>query len=141
MNKVILMGRLVRDPEVKETGAGVAMCSFCVACDRRYQKKGEEKQADFITCVAWRQTAEFVAKHFAKGHRICIEGAIQTRSWTDDKGERRFSTEVAVEHVEFAQDKGAVQERNNAPAPYEQGNMPSGDVGGFMPVEDEELPF
>ena len=140
MNQVILLGRITKDPELKQTQSGVPVCSFTVACDRRYQKEGEDRQADFINCVAWRQTAEFINRFFVKGMRIALVGSIQTRSWDDEKGNKRYATEVIVEHAEFASDK-----RNNAPEasqPISSPAVPSGDIDGFMPIDyDEDLPF
>ena len=141
---MILVGRLARDPELKTTQSGVSVCSFTVACDRRYQKEGESRQADFINCVAWRGTADFVAKYITKGTRIALDGSIQTRSWDDDEGNRRYVTEVIAEHVEFAQSKGEGSERTNDipkmtnhPTDNIDGYIPE----GFMPVDDEDLPF
>lgn len=148
MNRVVLMGRLTKDPELRATASGIPVCRFTVACDRRFQKQGEEKQADFIPCVAWRQQAEFLSKYFAKGHRICCEGSIQTRSWTDDKGERQFSTEVQIDHIEFAQSRGESgfgTSQPSAPSYAPQApsapSVPSGDVDAFMPIEEDDLPF
>lgn len=135
-----MVGRLTRDPELKTTPSGVSVCSFTVACDRRYQKEGEERQADFINCIAWRQQGEFISKFFTKGMRIALDGSIQTRSWDDNEGNKRYATEVIVEHAEFASDK-----RNNAAEQSRATNsptVPQGDIGGFMPVDfDEDLPF
>ena len=112
MNKAILMGRLVRSPEGKTTPNGIATCRFTVAVDRRFRKDGEERQADFIACVAWRGTAEFICRYFQKGSRILINGSIQTRTWEKD-GEKRYVTEVQVDEVEFVDSRngGADQER------------------------------
>ena len=144
MNKVILVGRLVRDPELKTTPSGVSVCSFTVACDRRYQKEGEDRQADFINCVAWRGTADFVSKYITKGTRIALDGSIQTRSWDDDQGNRRYVTEVLAEHVEFAQSKSEGQSKaNDLPQMINQptSNNDGYISEGFMPVVDEDLPF
>ena len=112
MNKTILMGRLVRIPEGKTTPNGIATCRFTMAVDRRYKKDGEERQADFINCVAWRGTAEFICRYFQKGSRILAVGSIQTRTWEKD-GEKHYATEVQVDEVEFvdSRSEGAVQER------------------------------
>ena len=144
MNKVILVGRLARDPELKTTQSGVSVCSFTVACDRRYQKEGEERQADFINCVAWRGTADFVAKYFTKGTRIALDGSIQTRSWDDDEGNRRYVTEVIVDHAEFAQSKS--EGINSVSAAPQMASQPMGNIDrnvpeGFEPVDVEDLPF
>ncbi|WP_249311725.1 single-stranded DNA-binding protein [Congzhengia minquanensis] len=149
MNKVILVGRLTKDPELRATTSGIPVCSFTVACDRRFVKQGEERKADFINCIAWRQAGESISKYFAKGHRIALEGSIQTRSWTDNEGKTRYSTEVVVDQWEFAQSKS----ENGASASYqpssslyppqqESSQSPAaGDIDGFMPIEEEDLPF
>ena len=89
MNKVILVGRLTKDPELRATTSGIPVCSFTVACDRRYVKQGEERKADFINCIAWRQAGESISKYFVKGNRIALEGSIQTRTWQDADGKNR----------------------------------------------------
>lgn len=143
MNRVVLVGRLARDPELRTTPSGVSVCNFTVACDRRYTQNGE-RQADFINCIAWRQSGEFVSRYFTKGNRIALEGSIQTRSWDDQNGNKRYATEVVVDHVEFAQSKGeggyAPQGMPSA-APVAAPSAPSGDIDGFMPIEEEDLPF
>lgn len=106
LNKVILMGRLTRDPELKSTPQGVSTCSFSIAVDRNFVRQGEERKADFINCVAWRQTAEFIPRYFKKGNMIALEGSIQTRSWDDD-GKNRYVTEVIVSQVYFAESKNS----------------------------------
>lgn len=145
MNKVILVGRLTKDPELRTTQSGISVCSFTVACDRRYQKQGEERQTDFINCIAWRQQADFICKFFSKGVRIALDGSIQTRSWDAQDGTKRYATEVVVEHAEFAQSKA---EGSVAPTAYAESqnsqsyaSAPAGDIEGFMPVEEEDLPF
>ncbi len=115
MNKAILVGRLTKDPELKSTPSGVMVCSFVVACDRRYTQDGE-RQADFINCIAWRQTAEFISRYFKKGERIALEGTIQTRSWQDNNGYKHYVTEIVVDNVEFAQSKSATAPASPAPA-------------------------
>ena len=107
MNCVQLVGRLTATPELKQTQSGIATTRFTVAVDRRYQKNGEEKQADFINCVAWRQTAEFVCKYFTKGQRIGLEGRITTGKYQDKDGNTRFTTDVDVNNVEFVESKGS----------------------------------
>ena len=135
MNKVVLVGRLARDPELRSTQSGAQVVSFTVACDRRYQKQGEERQADFISCVAWNKTAEFVNQYFKKGMRIALDGRIQTRSYEDQNGNKRYATEVIAEAVEFAQSKNEGGESHPAP------QAPSADIDGFIPADDEDLPF
>ena len=132
MNKTILVGRLARDPELRATQSGTAVVSFSVACDRRFAKEGE-RSADFISCTAWGKTAEFISRYFTKGMRIGLSGRIETRSWEDDKGNKRYATEVVAEEVEFCQSKN--ESGSQTPA------APNGDLDGFMAVEDEDLPF
>ena len=148
MNKVILVGRLTKDPELRATTSGVPVCSFTVACDRRYVKPGEERKADFINCIAWRQSGEAISKYFVKGNRIALEGSIQTRSWTDNEGKTRYTTEVVVDQWEFAQSKseGGAQApyapaTNSGLYPVEPEGPAVGDIDGFMPIEEDDLPF
>ena len=148
MNKVILVGRLTKDPELRSTTSGVSVCSFTVACDRRFVKAGEERKADFINCIAWRQTGEFISKYFVKGNRIALEGSIQTRSWQDAEGKNRYATEVVVDQCEFAQSKsegGAsapyTPSSNSGLYPVEPEAPAMGDIDGFMPIEEDDLPF
>ena len=105
LNKVILAGRLTNDPELKQTATGVSVLSFTLAVNRRYASKNEQgesqTQADFISVVAWRNTAEFIARYFKKGSAICITGSIQTRSWQDQQGQRRYATEVVADEANF----------------------------------------
>lgn len=133
------MGRLTKDPETRTTPNGVTVCNFTIACDRPY-KSGNGPDADFINCIAWRQTGEFVSKYFVKGNRIALDGSIQTRSWDDKNGNKRYATEVVVDHAEFAQSKNEGQTTAQA-APSES----TGDIDGFMPIEDDlndlDLPF
>ena len=107
MNCVQLVGRLTSTPELKQTQSGISTTRFTVAVDRRYQKSGEEKRADFISCVAWRQTAEFICKYFTKGQRIGLEGKITTDKYQDKDGNMRFITDVDVNNVEFVESKGS----------------------------------
>ena len=125
LNKVILMGRLTRDPELKSTPQGVSTCSFSIAVDRNFVRQGEERKADFINCVAWRQTAEFIPRYFKKGNMVALEGSIQTRSWDDD-GKNRYATEVIVSQVYFAESK-------------KDGTSPMPEVPSMG--QDDDLPF
>jgi len=104
INIVAITGRLVRDPEIRQTQSGVAVCSFAVAVDRAY-KSGEERQADFIDCTAWRHSAEFLEKWFHKGDMIGITGHLQTRNWETDDGQKRKSTEIIVDNLSFVGSK------------------------------------
>ena len=142
-----MVGRLTKDPELRSTASGIPVCNFTVACDRRFVKQGEERQADFINCIAWQKSAESIAQYFKKGHRIALEGSIQTRSWTDNAGKARYSTEVVVDQWEFAQSKsegGAVGQAVPGAAHFPNSTPTEpldGDLDGFMPIEDEDLPF
>ena len=105
LNKVVLCGRLTADPELKQTGSGIAVVTFTLAVNRRFQSRSTDaaaaQQADFITVVAWRQTAEFISKYFKKGSALCVTGSLQTRSWQDQQGNRRYATEVVVDEAMF----------------------------------------
>ena len=103
MNKVELVGRLTKDPEVKLTSNQTQFCNFTVAVDRRFKDSNGQRQADFISCVAWRQTAAFIQKYFRKGSRIGLVGSIQTRNYEDQNGQKRYITEVVVDEAEFVE--------------------------------------
>lgn len=105
LNKIVLMGRLTRDPELRQTQSGTAVASFTLAVDRDYKSQSGEKETDFIDCVAWRQTAEFVSQYFSKGRMAVVEGRLQIRAWTDKNGGKRRSAEVAVDSVYFGDSK------------------------------------
>ena len=137
-NKVILGGRLTADPELKSTPAGVPVTSFTVAFNRRTDKNGETK-ADFINVTAWRNTAEFVTRFFHKSSPICIVGSIQTRSWTDPQGQKRYATEVVADEVFFVDSKSEEQKKD--PAQPAASNPPTGympdQYAQYMPDEDD----
>lgn len=101
LNRVILMGRLVADPELKTTNSGVSVCSFRIAVDRSYVKNGEQRQADFFDIVAWRSSAEFVCRHFAKGSLIAVDGQLQTRQYQTKDGSNRSAVEVVADNISF----------------------------------------
>ena len=106
LNHITIMGRLTRDPELRRTGSGVAVASFTVAVDRDFGgRDGGEKETDFIDCVAWRQTGEFVSKYFTKGRMIVVSGRLQIRSWTDKDGNKRRTAEVVADNVYFGDSK------------------------------------
>lgn len=107
LNRVILMGRLTADPELKQTNNGNAVTSFTLAVDRNFSSKGEEKQTDFINCVAWRKTAEFISNYFSKGRMMAIEGSLQVRNYEDKNGNKRQAVEVIVDQAYFADSKNA----------------------------------
>ncbi|MEG1448133.1 MAG: single-stranded DNA-binding protein [Oscillospiraceae bacterium] len=150
INKVILVGRLTSDPEVKQTQSGLAVVSFAVACNRQYEQNGERK-ADFINCVAWRKTAEFIGKYFKKGNSIGIEGSIQTRKYQDKDGNKRIAVEVLVEKVSFVEsnnqksDGYTPSDTNAPPSPDTDSgtaNYSNGSVDDFVELEsDTDLPF
>lgn len=157
MNKVILMGRLTREPDVRysqNSDGSMAVARYTLAVDRRRARTnsdGAEQTADFISCVAFRKTAEFIEKYFRQGTRMVISGRIQTGSYTNRDGQKVYTTDVVVEEVEFAESK-ASQERSGASAgmPTTAGTTPGGAAGlttdkdGFMNIPDgidEELPF
>ena len=106
LNHITIMGRLVRDPELRRTGSGVAVATFRVAVDRDYvSKDGGERKADFIDCVAWRQTGEFISKYFTKGRMIVVDGRLEMRDWTDKEGNKRTSAEINVANAYFGDSK------------------------------------
>lgn len=117
LNVVAIMGRLVADPELRTTPAGHSVCSFRIACDRSYVQQGQERQADFIDIVAWRQQADFVSKYFRKGSMIAVEGSLQTRQYQDKNGNNRTAVEVVANNISFAGAKR--QDSQNVPS-YEQ---------------------
>ena len=136
-NKVILMGRLTADPELKQTQSGILVTSFSLAVDRK-GKTGEDKQCDFITIVAWRQTAEFICKYFKRGQAILVCGELQTRSWTDNNGQKRTATEVVANEATFCESKKETSEQP-APAPYVPQTYTQ---SNFEDVKaDDDLPF
>ena len=138
MNKAILLGRLVKDPELRYTQSGTAVATFTLAVDRRFQKQGEERQADFINCVAWQKTAEFVANYFTKGKLMALSGSIQVRTWEDDGGHKRYATEVIAEEVYFADGKKSESAAPKAPAQ----TAPAQPAEDFKETEDDDdLPF
>lgn len=111
INTVILMGRLTADPEIKTTSAGISFCKFTVAVDRNFADKTTgERQADFISCVAWRQTAEFINKYFSKGRMIIIEGSLQNNNYTDKNGVKHYSYDVVADNVSFGETKAQSQQ-------------------------------
>ena len=137
LNHITIMGRLTRDPELRRTGSGIAVASFTLAVDRDFSgKDGGEKETDFIDCVAWRQTGEFVSKYFTKGRMAVVSGRLQIRSWTDKDGSKRRTAEVVADNVYFGDSKNSNTGNNTGsyiPAP----------VQDFAPIEgdDAQLPF
>ncbi|MDR1692541.1 MAG: single-stranded DNA-binding protein [Oscillospiraceae bacterium] len=134
LNKVILMGRLTREPELRTTQSGVSVVSFTLAVERDFTARGEEKATDFIDIVAWRSTADFVSKYFRKGQLVAAEGRLQTRKWEDKEGNKRTSFEVVADNVYFAERK---QEGYGAPPPQDAPpqRRPQRDSGGPPPFQ------
>lgn len=127
LNHIVIMGRLTRDPELRRTGSGIAVTSFTLAVDRDYNsKESGERETDFIDCVAWRSTGEFVSKYFAKGRMAVVSGRLQIRSWTDKDGNKRRSAEVVADNVYFGESK-----RDESSAPY--GGNAYGSASGITP--------
>lgn len=150
-NKVILGGRLTGDPELKTTPAGVSVTSFNVAVNRKHSGQGQQQVTDFISVVAWRQTAEFVSRYFRKGSSICVVGSLQTRSWTDNQGQKRYATEVVADEANFVDAKGESSAPATAPytAPTSQPAAPT-QMGFGAPApqqnfeemsNEDDLPF
>ncbi len=163
LNHIVIMGRLVRDPELRRTGSGVAVASFRVAVDRDFvPKDGGERKADFIDCVAWRQTGEFVSKYFTKGRMIIVNGRLEMRDWTDKDGNKRTSAEIVADNVYFGDSRRDSESGNSsygnnsyggnnssnsysAPAPSYGGysapaSAPASDFA-MLEDDDAQLPF
>ena len=153
LNHIVVMGRLVRDPDMRNTNSGTAVANFTLAVDRGFAPKdGGEKETDFIDVVAWRSTAEFVDKYFSKGRMAVVSGRLQTRNWTDDAGNKRKSVEIVAEHVYFGDSKKD-QSSGSQGGEYTPSNVTpiaQAQTGGFSTAAaqdfeeittDEELPF
>ena len=167
LNHIVIMGRLARDPELRRTGSGIAVTSFTLAVDRDFAPKdGGERETDWIDCVAWRQTGEFVSKYFTKGRMAVVSGRLQIRNWTDKDGNKRSSAEVVAENVYFGDSKrddhaGSAYGGYSAPAQNYGGSnggysapAPAGSYGGYgapasapasdfamLEDDDAQLPF
>ncbi len=147
LNRIILMGRLTRDPELRRTGSGTAVTSFSLAVDRDFKSQSGEKETDFIDVVAWRSTAEFVSKYFTKGRMAVVEGRLQIRDWTDRDGGKRRSAEVVADNVYFGDSKrdGAGDQTGGYAPAYSAPAAAGGSMGGsdFAEIgeEDGDLPF
>lgn len=145
LNHITLMGRMVRDPELRKTGSGISVVSFTVACDRDFSsKESTEKEADFIDCTAWRNTADFVSKYFTKGRMIVVDGRLQIRKWQDKDGNNRYSAEVVANSCYFGDSKrdsdGSTAHTTSAVG-YP---VPSVPAQGFVPILEENsdvIPF
>ena len=149
LNKVILMGHMTADPELKQTTSGISVCSFSIGVNRRYNKADQGQQSvDFINIVAWRQQAEFVSRYFKKGSSIIVCGSIQTRNWTDQNGQKRYVTEVVADEVSFGAPAAAsqgterAQSQSYTPTAYGAPSFNSTGSADFEEIPgDESLPF
>ena len=137
LNHIVLMGRLTRDPELRQTGSGISVASFTIAVDRDYTAQGAEKETDFVDIVAWRGTADFVSKYFAKGRMAVVSGRLQIRNWQDKEGNKRRSAEVVADNIYFGESKKDSQGSNST-----QSSEPAQSTD-FAPLDDDdsELPF
>ena len=139
LNRIIVMGRMTRDPELRRTNSGTAVASFSLAVDRDFKSQSGEKETDFIDVVAWRNTAEFVSKYFSKGRMAVVEGRLQLRDWTDRDGNKRRSAEVVVEQMYFGdskRDEGSTQATRYQPSVTEPE-----DEFAELEGDDGDLPF
>ena len=145
LNKTILGGRLTADPELKTTPSGIPVTTFTVAVNRRFGgKNGKESQADFFTVTAWRQTAEFISRYFKKGSSLCLTGSIQTRTWTDNAGAKRYATEVVVDEAMFVDSRSeSTGSGSYVPDAYGSPSFSSGaEAPNFEEIKtDDDLPF
>ena len=150
MNKIMLIGNLTRDPEMRSTPNGVTVCSFTIAVNRRFAQQGGEKQADFFRINAWRQLGETCARYLAKGRKAAVQGSIQNRSYDAQDGSKRYVTEIIAEYVEFiggGERGGQNAQPQNEQGPNAQPQQPQSYGNqvsmhdGFTEVEDDDLPF
>ena len=161
MNKVVLIGRLTRDPELRYTGNNTPVATFSLAVNRNFSNQQGEREADFINIVVWRKQAENVKNYLTQGSQVAIEGRIQTRTYDDNNGQRRYITEVIADNVEFLGSKNSSNNTNNmnssannsaGPSPYDFGDVPEpkgtdvdsnpfADFGSNIEISDDELPF
>ena len=156
LNHIVIMGRLTRDPEMRKTGSGIAVANFTVAVDRDFNGQDGQKETDFIDCVAWRKTAEFVQKYFSKGKMIAVSGRLQVRSWNDKDGNKRRTAEIQADNIYFGESKGSdggirggsVSNEGGYPTAeqYLQQNygvsvVPGSDYAKLDDDDDNQLPF
>ena len=146
LNCAVLMGRLVADPELRTTTSGISVTSFRIAVDRSFVRQGEERQADFIDIVAWRQTAEFVSRYFRKGSMIAVQGYIQTRMYEDKSGNKRKAVEIVADNVSFCGSKaeggtGSFTRDGGYAAAQPAPSYSTADEGDFKEIPEDDLPF
>lgn len=139
MNKVIMIGRLTKDPEKKSTTNGISVTRFSIAVNRKWKNEDGTYPADFFNCVAWRATADFVAKYFAKGQRIGVCGSLQTRSY-EVEGQKRTATEIVADEVEFVE-SGASKKEEEKPEQEKAEDLFKDELKDFKPLDDADLPF
>lgn len=151
MNKVFLIGNLTKDPEMRSTQSGVAVCNFSIAVNRRFKKENGEQETDFLNVIAWRQLAELCCKYLAKGRKVAVTGSIQTRTYEAKDGSKRTAWDIVADEVEFLAPQNQQSSTQSAPGAYttaaskDSGTayapQPHNDFGGYTQVDDEELPF
>lgn len=143
LNKVVIVGRLTRDPEIKYTQSQIPVASFSVAVDRDYARQGEQRETDFLNVVAWRNTAEFIGKWFRKGSMIVVEGKLQTRKWQDKFEQKRTEVEIIADNVWFGESRNAQATVENHVQTYAAPTPASGYTNDFRPLEDggDDVPF
>jgi len=144
LNHITIMGRLTRDPELRRTGSGIAVTSFTVAVDRDFgSRENGERETDFIDCVAWRNTGEFVSKYFTKGSMAVVSGRLQIRGWTDKEGNKRRTAEVVADNVYFGESKRNADGAAAAAPSYGTYSAPSAPASDFAMLDDNDaqLPF
>ena len=144
MNKAILIGRLTRDPEIRYTQTNRAVAQFAIAIDRPFTNQEGEKEADFLNIVVWDKQAENVGKYIHKGSKVAVEGRIQSRSYENEKGEKRYTTEIIASHIQFLDSKKDDSKFNSMPeppAPKEKELDPFEQFGNEVSISDDELPF
>lgn len=140
MNKAIIIGNLTRDPELRQTGSGISVCTFTVAVSRPFNRD----ETDFIPVVTWRALAENCGKFLAKGRKVGVDGRIQVRSYDDNNGQRRYVTEIVADNVEFLSPKGeggGQRMQQNVPPPPDDASLFGDEQGDFEPLDDEQMPF
>lgn len=138
LNHISIMGRLTKDVELRRTNSGVAVASFTIACDRDFSKDGTEKETDFIDCVAWKNTAEFVSKYFGKGKMAIVSGRLQIRNWTDKDGNKRRTAEIVADNVYFGDSKKEAESSYTGFAPTK--SVPASNFA-LLDDADTQLPF
>lgn len=140
INNVVLVGRLTRDPELRKTQSGTSVLSFTTAVNRKFKNEGQP-EADFINCVAWNQTADFLARYATKGSLVGIEGRIQTRNYEDKTGNRVYVTEVVAESVQLLESKAEAEKRNNQEQMYYEDKVEEEFGGPTLDISNDDLPF